>query len=184
MDAMALKALFVLKRNIDAILKARGLTQGDLARACGRSEAWLSNIFTKANRELPLKYLDRIADYFGLAAYQLFTPGISHLTERRKNRDRRSGVDRRTSHVAELRLPVPSRAELDERTRQMTPEQFRRWMVHASAAATLATREQADIGPLGPREIVPPPAAPTGRTRRKRKTKGAKQGTPTPGDEP
>ena len=51
---------------------------------------------------MPLKYLDRIADFFGIATYQLLQPGISPLTERRSGLDRRLGRDRRISHAIPL----------------------------------------------------------------------------------
>jgi hypothetical protein len=92
----------LLKHNIDALLKARHQTRHDLAQWCRRSDAWLSKILSDnpgdQARGLPLKYLDRIADFFGIASYQLFQPGISPLMERRKG-DRRSGRDRRVSAV-------------------------------------------------------------------------------------
>lgn len=93
----ALKAHILLKRNIDAILQARGLKRKDLAQWCHRTESWLSQIFIDDERNVPLKYLDRIADFFGLATYQLFQPGIGGASERRKGGDRRSGQDRRIS---------------------------------------------------------------------------------------
>lgn len=98
---MALKAGRLLKLNIETLLKARGQTQHELARYCHRTDAWLSKILSDSNgedREVPLKYLDRIADFFGIATYQLFQPGISPLTERR-HADRRIGRDRRISQV-------------------------------------------------------------------------------------
>lgn len=90
-----MRANLLLKHNIDALLRARGQTRKDLAMWCHRTESWISKIFLNANREIPLKYLDRIADFFGLATYQLFAPGISPLTERRKGHERRNGKDRR-----------------------------------------------------------------------------------------
>lgn len=99
-----MKASYLLKQNIAAILTARGLTQHDLAFWCHKSDSWLSKILDdkptigKKPRGLPLKYLDRIADFFGIATYQLFQPGISPLTERRQS-TRRSGRDRRISQV-------------------------------------------------------------------------------------
>lgn len=94
---MRVKAL--LRHNIDALLSARGLTRKDLAQWCRRKESWLSKALSddpkNANRELPTKYWDRIADFFGLATYQLIQPGISPLTERRGGADRRRGRDRR-----------------------------------------------------------------------------------------
>lgn len=94
-----MKASYLLKTNIDALLKARHQSRHDLAIWCRRSDAWLSKILGKDNRNIPLEYLDRIADFFGLATYQLFQPGISPLHERRKGSDRRSGRDRRLSAV-------------------------------------------------------------------------------------
>ena len=99
-----MKATYLLKRNIESLLSARGQTQHDLAQWCRRSDAWLSKILSESDanqqkRGVPLKYLDRIADFFGLATYQLFQPGISPLTERRKGLDRRTGRDRR-AHAA------------------------------------------------------------------------------------
>lgn len=92
-----MKAHHLLKQNIDTLLQARRQKRKELAAWCRRSESWLSQIFTDDERNLPLKYLDRIADFFGLSTYQLFQPGISPLTERRNGGDRRSGQDRRIS---------------------------------------------------------------------------------------
>lgn len=93
----------LLKANIDALLRARHQTRHDLAQWCRRSDPWLSKILsdspTEQARGLPLKYLDRIADFFGIATYQLFQPGISALHERRKAQ-RRSGKDRRVSALS------------------------------------------------------------------------------------
>lgn len=94
-----MKAHHLLKHNIDALLKARGQKRKELAAWCRRSESWLSQIFTDDERNMPLKYLDRIATFFGLATYQLFQPGISPLTERRTGSDRRKLKDRRLSQA-------------------------------------------------------------------------------------
>jgi transcriptional regulator with XRE-family HTH domain len=95
---LKLKADRLLKHNIDALLKARGQTRHDLAFYCRRSDAWLSKIMdAEEDRNIQLEYLDRIADFFGIATYQLFQPGISPLTERRSGLDRRAGRDRRIS---------------------------------------------------------------------------------------
>ena len=75
---------------------ARHQTRHDLALWCRRSDAWLSKILGKDNRNVPLEYLDRIADFFGLATYQLFQPGLGGVGERRKG-ERRTGNDRRIS---------------------------------------------------------------------------------------
>jgi hypothetical protein len=94
-----MRADVLLKTNIDALLRARHQTRHDLAMWCRRSDAWLSKILGKDNRNVPLEYLDRIADFFGIATYQLFQPGITPLLERRKLVDRRAGGDRRLSAV-------------------------------------------------------------------------------------
>ena len=98
-----MKALPLLKHNIDQLLKARRQTRHDLAVWVRQSmdrkkvDPWISKIFTQADAEFQMKYLDRIADFFGIAVYQLFQPGISPLTERRTRLDRRSWHDRRIS---------------------------------------------------------------------------------------
>jgi transcriptional regulator with XRE-family HTH domain len=95
-----MKSTRLLRANLRALLRARGQTPHDLAFFCRRSDAWISKILNEDEhdsqaRDLPLKYLDRIADFFGVAAYQLFQPGISAITERRKANDRRTGIERR-----------------------------------------------------------------------------------------
>lgn len=110
----------LLKRNIDDLLKLRGYTHKDLAQWCHRTEGWISKIYRNQNREIPLKYLDRIADFFGLATYQLFQPGISPLTERRSGRDRRTGDDRRISHAQRvMRETAPKLEKARRRARQI-----------------------------------------------------------------
>jgi hypothetical protein len=104
---MQLRAGNLFKHNVDALLKRRGQTRHDLAMWCRRSDAWLSKILGQDDRNLPLKYLDRIADFFGLAAYQLFQPGITPLTERRSNADRRTGRDRRIAWSAQRTAASP-----------------------------------------------------------------------------
>lgn len=110
---MHLQASALLRRNIEALLRARGQTRHDLAMWCRRSDAWLSKIMDiNGTRGLPLKYLDRISDFFGIETHQLFLPGISHLHERRKG-DRRSGQDRRQlSATVILRDPADDAKEL------------------------------------------------------------------------
>lgn len=100
-----MKAHYLLKQNIDTLLKARGQKRKELAAWCRRTESWLSQIFTNDERNVPLKYLDRIASFFGLATYQLFQPGISPLTERRQGQDRRKVKDRRISRAVMSEQP-------------------------------------------------------------------------------
>jgi hypothetical protein len=101
-----MQANLLLKTNIDALLRARGQTRKDLAFWCRRTESWISKAFRDPNRSIPLRYFDRIADFFGLATYQLFQPGITPYTERRSKRERRSGIDRRLSHIDRIRSTI------------------------------------------------------------------------------
>jgi hypothetical protein len=110
-----MRANLLLKTNIDALLRARGQTRKDLAFWCRRTESWISKAFRDPNRSIPLRYFDRIADFFGLATYQLFQPGITPYTERRSGKERRSGMDRRLSHIDRIRSQMrddPYRAGL------------------------------------------------------------------------
>ncbi len=92
---VTLRANVLMKRNVDALLRGRKQTRKDLADWCRKSESWISKIMAEDRREFPMKYFDRIADFFGIATYQLLQPGISSLTERRAGRDRRALMERR-----------------------------------------------------------------------------------------
>jgi transcriptional regulator with XRE-family HTH domain len=98
---MPLTAINLLRRNISDLLLRRKESQTSLAFALGRGKSWI-NKFLNGQREIQLKDLDRIADFFGIATYQLFQPGISHLTERRSGIERRSNRDRRISNATKL----------------------------------------------------------------------------------
>lgn len=105
-----LKTTVLFAENIRALLHDRHQTQDNLARWCHRSGVWLSKIL-KCERQARMEDLDRIADFFGLATYQLFQPGLSSVTERRRAGDRRTGKDRRISH--EHRLMMEVKEEID-----------------------------------------------------------------------
>lgn len=95
-----LKADRLLAENIRTLLRIRRIDDSALAMWCGHKPAWISKILS-GERGMPVKELDRVADFFGLTVCQLFEPGISPLTERRITQrrgvhDRRSGFDRRT----------------------------------------------------------------------------------------
>jgi hypothetical protein len=159
-EMATLRAQHLLKRNVDALLAARGQTRKELAHWCRRSESWISQIFTSPDRNLPLKYLDRIADFFGLATYQLFAPGISPLTERRSGKDRRTGVERRVSRAAEMLEAAPSFSELESQLRRLGADEYRRFVRRAFGALALVDLERSGGGPLDHED----PTAPT-RTR-------------------
>lgn len=161
-----MKANYLLKHNIDAMLRARGQRRKDLAGWCRRSESWLSQIFKEDRREIPLKYLDRIADFFGVATYQLFQPGITHLTERRK-RERRTGRDRR---VSRLQLAVPDTgsvlvetadAEVARLMSQLKNPKNRASVLQALAGLVASERIGAQSGGGGETAPAPKPPQPT-----------------------
>lgn len=83
-----MKANLLLKQNIRTLLDRRREDQIALARwvrpGVKNPAPWLSQILSSQTREFQTRYLDRIADFFGIATYQLLQPGISPLTERRK----------------------------------------------------------------------------------------------------
>lgn len=112
-----LRALVLLRRNISSLLDARKESQTALARWLQKDKSWI-NKFLNETREIQLKDLDRIADFFGIATYQLFQPGISPLLERRHG-ERRAGRERRISHA---------QREMLELTQKIAPArpQFRR----------------------------------------------------------
>lgn len=112
----------VLSENIAHLLARRGQKQKDLALWCRHSEVWLSKAL-KGERDIRIKDFDRIADFFGIAVYQLFQPGISPLTERRNGRDRRKGGDRRISAAHRVML---SATESIEAARPTPGERARR----------------------------------------------------------
>lgn len=99
-----MKAPLILAQNIDALLRGRHLTNHDLAQYCRHTDTWISNVLS-GQRNISLPDLDHIAAFFGIETYQLFQPGISQLTERRKS-DRRSGRERRLGHSARAMLSV------------------------------------------------------------------------------
>jgi transcriptional regulator with XRE-family HTH domain len=107
---MALKAVNQLRQNIEALLLARKEDQKTLAFAMGVHPTTV-NKFLRGTRELQLADLDKVADFFGIATYQLFQPGISLLTERRLRTDRRTGRDRRIGHAQRQMLGLNSALE-------------------------------------------------------------------------
>lgn len=117
------KTLYILRENIRSLLIARKEDQVALARWCGHDKSWL-NKFLNEGRGIRLADLDRIGAFFGVEAYQLLQPGISRLTERRSDVERRTNTDRRIGHTGRLvralqsevnkvpRLAAPSRGSV------------------------------------------------------------------------
>jgi transcriptional regulator with XRE-family HTH domain len=102
---MGMRAERIIVENIQHLLRKRGHKQRELAEWCGHSETWLSSIF-RGERQFRITDFDKISDFFGVATYQLFQPGIAPVTERRSSTERRSGQDRRVSHAQRAMLQV------------------------------------------------------------------------------
>lgn len=164
---MGMRANVLMKHNIDVLLRARGQTRHDLARWCRRTDAWISKIMSEETREFPMKYFDRIADFFGIATYQLLQPGISALTERRKA-TRRLLPDRRAGRLAEALRVLPSHAEIEGKLRALTEANLRdvsRWI-----DVTLLEQNDARAAKVTA-DLQKMPAAPAKRSRRTRGTR-------------
>lgn len=115
----------LLKQNVDALLRARGQTRKDLAVWCRKTESWISKIMKEERREFPMHSLDRIADFFGLAAYQLLQPGLVPMTERRSGNPRRTIKDRRISAVR-LSVDAPAMLSVSLEPEEVAAVQLRR----------------------------------------------------------
>jgi transcriptional regulator with XRE-family HTH domain len=161
-----MKANLLLKQNIKALLRGRGQTQRDLAQWCRRSETWISHIFTSDTRGVPLKYLDRIADFFGIATYQLLQPGITPLTERRAH-TRRTGADRRVADVTHLlRDHEPAGADRSLITEVLRLDRADRTILLAQLAELKRQRTGASSTERSP--AAPRSTSPKGRRARRR----------------
>lgn len=104
-----MQAQYLLRENIKAILRARGEDASALSGWLGHDKSWINKILN-GHRDMQIEDFDRVADFLGIATYQLFQPGISRLTERRQNRDRRAGAERRIGHKG--RVMLATQAEL------------------------------------------------------------------------
>lgn len=105
-----LKIEYLIVENLRALIAARNLNEKDVAFAVGHSGPWISKILSY-DRQIKLKDLDKLADFFGLTTSELVCHGISKLTERRRGErrsghDRRGGGDRRGKVVT---IPFPQR---------------------------------------------------------------------------
>jgi hypothetical protein len=105
-----MQAQYLLRENIKALLRSRQEDASALSGWLGHDKSWINKILN-GHRDMQIGDFDRVADFFGIATYQLLQPGISRLTERRQNSDRRVGRDRRIGHSH--RAMLETAAELD-----------------------------------------------------------------------
>jgi hypothetical protein len=115
-----MKAQILLRENIRSLLHARKEDAITLARWLDHDKSWINKILN-GHREMQIEDFDRVADFFGIATYQLFQPGISSLTERRSGRERRGGKDRRISHAQRQMISVASEINRLRPTRLKPP---------------------------------------------------------------
>lgn len=92
-----LRAVIILRENLQILMERRGVDQPSLARWCGHKKSWINKFLNDktGKKELQLKDLDRISDVLGVLPYQLFQPGMSNRVERRFAADRRGTPERR-----------------------------------------------------------------------------------------
>lgn len=96
-----MKAQLLLRENIKALLHVRKEDASALASWLQHDKSWINKILN-GHRDMQIEDFDRVADFFGIATYQLFQPGISRFTERRAGKERRAGRDRRVGHAFRL----------------------------------------------------------------------------------
>lgn len=191
---MGLRSPVLLRQNIAALLRARGQTQKDLAAWCGYSKSWLNQILRDDRKPRPaghkervihVRDLDRIADFFGVAAYQLFLPGVSAFSERRKGLERRAGTERRQGRGDVAPTPLRSLHDaLAVLVRQLEDETYMRRLVSTLDEQLRAQRSQrapnsatADRGSSGgTRPTTAKPKGKTPTTERPAATKGTSGG--------
>lgn len=130
---MTLRAVNVLRENVRALMAQRQLNQKAVAFALSRHPTWI-NKFLLGHRMISVTDLDKLADLLGVATYQLFQPGVSKMTERRRG-DRRLGPERRVSHETRLAR------DLEERMRPLPKES-----PHVTAAALRRVLDEFDRG--------------------------------------
>lgn len=87
------RADYLLAENIRTLIAARGVDAGDVAMATGHGSSWISKVLN-GDRGMRVVDVGKVAAYFGLTIAELFSPGISAVTERRRV-SRRSGNERR-----------------------------------------------------------------------------------------
>lgn len=87
------RADLLLAENLRTLIAARSVDAGDVAMATGHGSSWISKILN-GDRGMRVEDVGKVASYFGLTVAELFSPGISAVTERRRV-SRRSGSERR-----------------------------------------------------------------------------------------
>lgn len=180
MGMASMRARLLLARNIHAVLRARGEDQTSLAAWCHKKPSWINKILA-GKRPMHIDDFDRVADFLGLSVYQLFQPGISQLTERRKIHDRRIRRERRIGHAERLITlrASPATGERHEPTPR-TPaaptlsEPVRQLIADATHQLNLLLKE-ADPG-----RQAPPPSPALTKTRARRRAHGRSDAPPDP----
>lgn len=96
---MAVTALEILRRRVDALLQHSGQTRKALALYMGKQPSWATE-FLQGHHSVTIKDLDRLARFFGISVPALFEFDGHRFRERRRSQrrgvgERRSGKERR-----------------------------------------------------------------------------------------
>jgi hypothetical protein len=141
-----LKALHILRQNVRVLLLKRRESEALLSAALGFKHRSSLNKFLNNDRAgFQLWRLDRLAAFFGLPVYQLFQPGISPLTERRRSGERRCGQDRRISHAQRQLRAVATELESVRPQRKDAPHEVDPAQRAAAALQVLNARYLEDV---------------------------------------
>lgn len=117
---MGLRFVYQLRENVRELIRVRGVQQNDITFALKKDPTWLSK-FLQGQRPIHITDIDALAEFFGLSGYQLCQPGITAVTERRRQ-ERRSGGERRIGHVKRHLVKVADEVQRAH-PRQVTSDQ-------------------------------------------------------------
>lgn len=105
-----LKGIWQLRANVKELIRVRGFTQQEVAIAAEVDATTFSKFLNgKDEREIQLWQLDKIAELFDMAVYELYLPYLPGVHAERRKGDRRSGRDRRVLAARNAHPTTPHR---------------------------------------------------------------------------
>lgn len=131
-----------LAEHLRVLLVIQGYRKQDIAFALGYSAAWTSKIL-RDERPISTDDLPKVAAFFGLTVDEFISPGISTLTERRRQarrlgKDRRQKTDRR--QLDTRAFPIEQRRALAAERRGATPAPAPEWTQAQREAAAVTMK--------------------------------------------
>lgn len=180
MPYVNVRALHLLKLNINRVMAQRKLRPSDLARKLGTDPSTVSKMLNpELNLNIQIEWLDKFQNALGIEPYQLFSPGMggNELTERRSNKERRSQVDRRAdwpimstrSGPQTKEALSPRLLELVELGELLNGKYYDHWLRVGKATRLRQEIEQPSTHPADHVPIVEKPPAQSASRKRKRK---------------